>query len=417
MSKYVSSTLAGSRVTMLASAALAALTAAPGAQAYTLLHQFHLAADGQLPRAKLLYVTCGTNGNFLFGTTQYGGTSGQGTVFSYKLPAGPETVIHSFTGTAGDGAEPAAGLIQVGTNTLYGTTQTGGASGMGTVYSIPIGTCTASQTPTVIYSFGGAPSGGQNPFAGLLYYGSYLYGTTVLGSAGGTANLGTVFVCKLTGPCKTLHSFAGSLGDGAYPYAGLIAGVITVNGAHQKGLLGTTEVGGTSGFGTVFGINGSLYSVQYNFAGAPGDGAYPLAELLQHGQDYYTTTYAGGSGPCTSGCGTVFRYGSTSAVTYNFQGGPGDGANPFAGLVWDNVTHKFYGTTYAGGSGSCTGGCGTAFKANSAGVEIAPPFDFLNAGTRGFGPAAGLILNSNTLYGTTSGGVWPSGNGTVFSYP
>jgi uncharacterized repeat protein (TIGR03803 family) len=413
MSNDASSTMARLRATLLASVAAATLAVAPGAQAYTLLHKFHLATDGQLPRAKLLYVTCGTS-HYVFGTTQYGGTSGRGTVFSYALPAGPETVIHSFTGLPTDGGEPAAGLIQVGGN-LYGTTLTGGTSGMGTVYSIPVGTCNTPQTPTVIHSFLGSPSDAQTPAASLLYYGGYLWGTSVLGSIG-SANLGTVFLCRptLTGPCKVIHSFAGSPGDGAYPYAALIEGAVDINGVRRKALVGTTEIGGTSGLGTIFGLQGSSETVLYNFAGGPTDGAYPLAEMLQHGQDLYTTTAEGGTGPCTGGCGTVFRY--PVGVSYNFLGGA-DGATPVAGLVWDSVTHKFYGTTYAGGFGGCTGGCGTAFKANGLGVELGVPFSFTNVGTKGMGPAAGLILDSNTLYGTTSAGPGTLNNGTVFSFP
>jgi len=43
-------------------------------------------------------------------------------------------VLYSF-GSSGDGALPRAGLINV-KGTLYGTTEVGGASGYGTVFSV-----------------------------------------------------------------------------------------------------------------------------------------------------------------------------------------------------------------------------------------------------------------------------------------
>lgn len=90
-------------------------------------------------------------------------------------------MLHSFTGA--DGAFPWAGLTNV-KGKLYGTTMSGGAYGLGTVFSI-----TNSGTETALYSF--APYGdGNNPFGVLLNVNGTLYGTT---AHGGAQSNGTIF--------------------------------------------------------------------------------------------------------------------------------------------------------------------------------------------------------------------------------
>jgi uncharacterized repeat protein (TIGR03803 family) len=69
----------------------------------------------------------------LYGMTGLGGTSGAGTIFAIAS-TGNETVLHSFTGTNGDGAFPQASLIFDSSGDLLGTTQEGGAFGQGTVF-------------------------------------------------------------------------------------------------------------------------------------------------------------------------------------------------------------------------------------------------------------------------------------------
>ena len=57
-----------------------------------------------------------------------GGASGEGTVFMLDK-AGNETVLHTFTGTGGDGAYPFDGLVRDARGNLYGTANSGGANG------------------------------------------------------------------------------------------------------------------------------------------------------------------------------------------------------------------------------------------------------------------------------------------------
>src|SRR5580704_14419953 len=74
--------------------------------------------DGTYPAAGLIL-----SGNTLYGTTDSGGTNGTGTVFAINTDGTGFTVLHTFTalvlGTNGDGANPVAGLLQSGV-VLYG---------------------------------------------------------------------------------------------------------------------------------------------------------------------------------------------------------------------------------------------------------------------------------------------------------
>ena len=91
-------------------------------------------SDGANPEAGLIL-----SGNTLYGTAYSGGSSGNGTVFAVNTDGTGFTVLHTFTETSAytnsDGAYPFAGLISSG-NTLYGTAQFGGSSGNGTVFAV-----------------------------------------------------------------------------------------------------------------------------------------------------------------------------------------------------------------------------------------------------------------------------------------
>jgi len=70
----------------------------------------------------------------LYGTTFGYGFLGNGTVFQISTNGTGFTNVYSFNGGA-DGANPWGGLVIAG-NTLYGTTYYGGDTGNGTVFSL-----------------------------------------------------------------------------------------------------------------------------------------------------------------------------------------------------------------------------------------------------------------------------------------
>jgi uncharacterized repeat protein (TIGR03803 family) len=311
--------------------------------------------DGEEPMAGLLNVK-GT----LYGTTEYGGDNGDGTVFLITT-AGTETVLHSFNRKKG--SHPQAGLINVG-GTLYGTTAEGGSGlcrnrvnrvvGCGTVFSM-----TMSGVETVLRSFAGGSGDGAYPYAGLINFKGTLYSTTNEGGAncGASGGCGTVFKITTDGVESVLYSFKGDP-DGEHPFAGLI----NVNGT----LYGTTLAGGTYcesssaiGCGTVFAITTyGAETVLHSFGIGSGDGTYPDAGLLNVKDTLYGTTDSGGAYVYD---GTVFKIttAGVESVVHSFKGDP-DGGLPFAGLI--NVNGTLYGTTGYGGSGSCDIGCGTVFS-------------------------------------------------------
>jgi uncharacterized repeat protein (TIGR03803 family) len=130
----------------------------------------------------------GSDGN-IYGTTASGGTSGRGTVFKIT-PSGTETVLHAFAKSGSDGETPYAGLIQGSDGNFYGTTYFGGASGFGTVFKL-----TPSGTETILHTFTGGAGDGANPSANLVQGSDgNLYGST---GAGGTSGNGTFFKVKL----------------------------------------------------------------------------------------------------------------------------------------------------------------------------------------------------------------------------
>ena len=207
----------------------------------TVLHTFAAPPDG----AKPLFspVIFDKSGN-LYGTTQWGGASNVGTVFELS-PAGASwtaTILYSFTGGA-DGGHPAAGLVMDPAGNLYGTGQTGGANGQGTVFKL-----SPSGAETLLYTFGSQSGDGSYPFAGLvLDETGNLYGTTLSGGANGG---GTVFKLAPTGTETVLYSFGSRSGDASNPWSGLVF--------DEKGnLYGTTHAGGAHGAGAVFEVNPS----------------------------------------------------------------------------------------------------------------------------------------------------------------
>jgi uncharacterized repeat protein (TIGR03803 family) len=341
----------------------------------TVLYAFSGGSDGIAPIGNLVFDSAGN----LYGVTDAGGDPscqfGCGTVFELSLPAKPsgnwtKTTIYMFGG-GNDGDMPTGGVVFDRAGNLYGTTEEGGigscggSPGCGTVFELSPASGGA-WTETVLYSFTGGSDGAFPDAPPVLDKAGTLYGTA---SAGGNKNceeeLGCGTVFELTpgasGWTETvLHTFGVSDGDGTNPaFAGLL---VTATGA----LVGTTPLGGTYGYGTVFGLrppslpNGQwLYGVLYSFGMALNDGAAPRGGVISVGSNVlYGTTQGGG----VDGTGTVFQLTRVQGVVWKETGlysfGSGlTGAVPSAGLLVHNGA--LFGTTAQGGSKS---NAGTVFK-------------------------------------------------------
>ncbi len=328
----------------------------------------------------------------LYGTTSAGGSYNDGTVFRLHPSGSWKDLLYSFKGGT-DGANPVADLIAVN-GTLYGTTENGGAYGLGTVFRID-----ANGKERVLHSFGNGSDGAQ-PRANLTLLNGKLYGTTY---EGGTDGYGTVFGISTGGAERVLHSFSvgySSGTDGGHPVAGLIV---------MKGVLyGTTPTGGENAAGIFFAMSTSgEETILYTFDGYLPSAREPMAPLVLLNGTLYGT--AGGG---TNDYGTVFSIspnGTNEAVLYSFGSSSTDGRDPGTGLTV--VRNTLYGTTYDGGKS----GYGTVYDITTTGAETvlhnfsfgAPPHD-------GMDPEAPVINVKGTLYGTTyDGGV--SRVGTVFA--
>jgi uncharacterized repeat protein (TIGR03803 family) len=372
------------------------LTQSAVAQSFTELYAFNSSgnlSDGGSPEAG---VTRDTEGN-LYGTTFFGGTgtgcdiyfAGCGTVFKVDT-SGTETVLHSFGG-AHDGWNPTARLILDESGNLYGTTGYGGAHGHGTVFKVD-----KAGNETIIHSFAGGTDG-DRPNAGLVEDAAgNFYGTTQYGGRGCDGQgCGTVFRISPDGRETVLYRFA-DFPDGASPLGGVALDSL-------GNIYGTTWLGGTHSFGTVFKIDMcGGEKVLHSFAGGS-DGANPLdAPVLDKAGNMYGTTAAGGaSGSTPLGLGTLFKVDTAGheSILYSFTGGS-DGANPYAHLLVD-TSGDLYGTASSGG---CCGQ-GSVFKFSDG--SLIPLYGFSTPNSNGENadgqyPMGGLITDSaGNLYGTT----------------
>jgi uncharacterized repeat protein (TIGR03803 family) len=171
----------------------------------TVIHSF-TGPDGANPSAGLIRDSSAN----LYGTTASGGASGDGVIFEVD-PSGNKTVLHSFTGP--DGARPSGSVIRDAAGNLYGTTSSGGTDGVsGVVFKLdPRGNL------TVLHNFSNV-DGAQSTRGLIRDSAGNLYGTT---NSGGAAGLGVMFKLDSSDRESVLYSFPGSA-RGTFPSSPLI---------------------------------------------------------------------------------------------------------------------------------------------------------------------------------------------------
>jgi len=321
--------------------------------------------------------------------------------------------IYRFRG-GNDGWFP-TGVPAVDKNgNLYGTTIDGGKYNQGTIYElIAPQTRGGKWTKTVLYDVTSQSPG--YPFSVIVGQDGGLYGT-------GESAQNCGFLWKLVLP---------AFGDGVWKYAVLYTLNGTSDGCAIQGhpvldgegnLYGATELGGDlgceqDGCGTVFELKRPTtkggkwhFHVLHAFTGNP-DGAEPFAGLTfdQEG-NLYGTTWTGG----TAESGTVYRMsppknkgqGWSETVLHSFTE-RATGVAPGGPLTFDS-SGNIYGTTISGGDLNCQGGagCGLVF-------ELTPPTDqadqwsyatlyAFQGGNDGVDPEGYIVFDSQgNLYSTT----------------
>ncbi|HSC18303.1 MAG TPA: choice-of-anchor tandem repeat GloVer-containing protein [Rhizomicrobium sp.] len=238
-------------------------------------------ADGAVPAGRLIRDTRAGQPLRFFGTTEFGGAYGAGTVFQLTLQNGTwkEKVLYSFCAAGGtdctDGAVPETGLVMDGQDgTLYGTTAYGGFH--------------AIQPP---------PNNCPNDENGL--------------------GCGVVF--RLDQPYRVadyrvLHAFTGG-NDGQRPESQLaLDATNALYGATFQG--GGSNCGASHGCGTLFALPaaGGAVSILHAFDAGdpknPADGAHPngALTLLDVAGSRYVYGVARNKGHSTECCGTLYRY-------------------------------------------------------------------------------------------------------------
>lgn len=327
----------------------------PGTNGWTekIIHNFNdNPLDGNDPAGALIFDAAGN----LYGTTQFGGAAGYGTVF--KLTPEPdgrwkETILHSFQDNGVDGSAPHGALIFDATGNLYGTTAEGGPLQWGNVFELSP-RANGSWKEKILHSFGG--NDGWAPQGSLLMDSAGdLYGTTPYGGARLVDDYGIVFELLRqadgTWKEKILANFP-ELGSGPQsPQANLISD-------STGNLYATSSSGGSEGGGTVFELlqepSGAWETrILFDFAYDIGGGAFPYSGLVVDaaGNLYGTDTAAGTS---NESVGTVFELNPnhdghwTEIVLHDFLNSVTDGSYPNGGVTFDSAGN-IYGTTVFGG--------------------------------------------------------------------
>lgn len=265
----------------------------------TILYRFQGGNDASNPVSR---VTFDQSGN-LYGTTDSGGVSGHGTVYELQPSNGSwsESILYSFS-PGPNGMNPEAEVLVDGAGNLYGTAPQGGqgCSGLGCGVVYELSHSGSGWIETVLYSFTGGNDGGD-PYGGLIFDAAgNLYGTTV---AGGTDNPGgTVFELTASNggwTLTTLYSLYGNSG----PVATLVMG--------RVGNLYGTASGDPFGGGSVFELErsagGWTFNDLHSFSGTGGLFVYGSPVLDSAGNIYGTTNLGGQSQNCSDGCGVVWE--------------------------------------------------------------------------------------------------------------
>ncbi|MEI6085446.1 MAG: choice-of-anchor tandem repeat GloVer-containing protein [Verrucomicrobiota bacterium] len=246
---------------------------------FQLLHQFvGPPTEGYWPNAGVTVVN-----DTVYGMTRLGGANSLGTIFQVSTNGDGYQVLRSFTGAADDGSSPNGSLVSLGTM-LYGMTGAGGSNNLGTIFQIG----TDGGEFRVLHSFSGTPGDGSSPPGDLTPVDGVLYGLT---PGGGSDGIGTIFKINPDGSgYQVLHSFPGGASYGGRPTGSLtgvgtnLFGTISDAGtvSWRSGVIYQTDTNAT----TVQGL--------YGFTSGLNDARIPAGTLAVSGSTLYGVTFYGG---------------------------------------------------------------------------------------------------------------------------
>ncbi len=336
-------------------------------------------------------------------------------------------ILHSFTGSPGDGAGP-QGLVAVDqAGNVYGSTPFGAnrggicaaLGGCGMVYRAVNRNGAFVYNP--LYLFQG--DDGAQPLAGVVVApNGVVYGTTLFGGGTGCGGNGCGVVFKLTPPpmfCRmvfcswdetVIYNPSGSGPSGFFS---------TVMVDNAGNLYGESFSGGSFGSGTVYKLSpsgGGNYTVTtlYSFTGGA-DGGEPMSEVaMDAGGNIYGTAAFGGA----DGYGTVFKLvrsagGYTFQLLYTFTGGS-DGGIPQGSVVFDSAGN-LYGASGDGGGVFQITPSGTYTLIDTQAASLQAPISIDAAGNiYGTTYGGGQHDAGSVFKDTYSGGTWT--HNVIFSF-
>ena len=161
-------------------------------------------------------------------------------------------------------------------------------------------------------------------------------------------------------------------------------------------LYGITSLEGTAGFGSVFsvGTNGTGFQSLVSFSGTGGayPGVYPSGSLTLIGTNLYGTTQEGGS----SGFGSLFKVGTNGTGFQNLLSFSGTGGT-FPGISPGDLTAASSATVALGGAANATiisGGTSTLGATVTNSATSSTLYGMTGSGgTGGYGSAFSLTVS------------------------
>lgn len=331
----------------------------------------------------------------LYGTTTSGGANEIGSIYKYNIATGKDSIVYSASTATGYYFQ--SGMVLDTLNHLYyGGAAYGGKNSSGVIYSFN----PANGQYTDVYDL--TSSDGSTPLMNdFSIYNGLIYGMT---TAGGTYDDGVLFSFNPSNnQYHVLVNFDDTTGSPADPNS---VGLYQYNGIFY----GMTAYGGANDRGTLFSFNPSTDQLTVLVTFNRTNGANPYNGVLtrdtKNGLLYGTTTQGG-----ANNYGVVFSYNITTGqenVVYSFN--QSNGYQPIADVVYDSTADLLYGITYFGGTNN--GGVIYSLNPNNGTYTVLANF---SAGT-GENSVTDLTFGPcGILYGVTENN-GTGGYGTVFSF-
>ncbi|MCC6371474.1 MAG: hypothetical protein IT236_10760, partial [Bacteroidia bacterium] len=314
---------------------------------YTKKVDLNLAVAGGAANGGPVYAANGK----IYGTAITGGTNNIGALYEYDRLTSTFTKKYDFI--TGSGSSPYGSMIEASNNKLYGMTNVGGVSGLGTIYEYNYTSNVYTKKIDLSATLGSLPFGNMVQAAN-----GKLYGLT---RSGGTSGLGVLFEYDYTTNVYTKKADL-TTSTGSQPSGSLIE-------APNGKLYGLTQLGGINNVGALIEYDYATNTLTKKIDLSLANGSQPLGSLVL-GPDgmLYGVTQLGG----TNNLGALFQYDyTTNTYTKKVDLSATTGSTPKGSLIKAN-SGILYGVTTAAGTNSL----GTHFSYNVTSNTFTKLLDF-----------------------------------------